>query len=87
MDRARQNLMSFSHVVLLLPSPDPARSVSLLRERCNALGLPSWRDAGCDLIERWVIDSCNRDLATFTVYTEGRNAGHTRDEILNAVAF
>jgi hypothetical protein len=34
-----------------------------------------------------VIDSCNRDLATFTVYTEGRNAGHTKDEVLGALAF
>jgi shikimate kinase len=87
MDRARQTVMSFAHVVLLLPSPDPARSVSILRERCFALGLPSWRDAGCDLIERWVIDSCNRDLATLTVYTEGRNAEHTKDEVLSALAF
>jgi shikimate kinase len=85
MDRARQSLMSFAHVVLLLPSPDPARSVSILRERCNALGLPSWRDAGCDLIERWVVDGCNRELATFTVYTEGRNAGQTKDDVLSAL--
>jgi hypothetical protein len=87
MDHARQTLMSFAHVVLLLPSPDAARSVSILRERCHALGLPSWRDAGCDLVERWVMDSCNRDLATATVYTEGRNPGQTRDEILRALAF
>jgi shikimate kinase len=87
MDRARQALSSFAHVVLLLPSPDAARSVSILRERSVSLGLRSWRDADCDLIERWVIDSCNGDLATFTLYTEGRDAGRTKDEVLNALTF
>jgi len=87
MERARQTLMSFAHVVLLLPSLDPARSVSILRERCGALGLRSWCDTECDLIERWVVDSCNRDLATFTVYTEGRDAGRTKDDVLNTLAF
>jgi shikimate kinase len=87
MDRAREALAPFGRVVLLLPSPDLARSVSILRERCDALGLPSWRDSACDLIERWVMDSCNRDLATVTVYTEGRDAAQTRDEVLRALAF
>jgi hypothetical protein len=86
MDRARQALIPFVHVVLLLPSPDPALSISILHERCRALSLPSWRDATCDLVERWVIDSCNRDVATFTVYTEGRDAGQTTDDVLNALA-
>ena len=85
-DRARQILASFEHVVLLLPSPDPARSVAILRERCRAVGLRSWRDAGCDLIERWVTDDCNREFATLTVHTEGQDAQDTKDEILSAVA-
>ena len=84
-DRARQTLGSFENVVLLLPSLDPTRSVTILRGRCRALGLRSWRDAGCDLIERWVTDDCNRDFATLTVYTEGQEAEGTRDEILSAV--
>ena len=85
-ERARQILAPFEHVVLLLPSPDPARSVAILRDRCRAVGLHSWRDAGCDLIERWVTDDCNREFATLTVHTEGQDAEGTRDEIMSALA-
>ena len=85
-ERARQILAPFEHVVLLLPSPDPARSVAILRDRCRASGLRSWRDADCDLIERWVTDDCNREFATLTVHTEGQDAEDTTDEILGAVA-
>ena len=72
----------FARVVLLLPAPDPVRSVAVLRERCRALGLREWRDAGCDMIERWVTDGCNAELATLTVYPDGKRPEQTRDEIL-----
>lgn len=85
-ERARQILAPFENVVLLLPSPDSARSVAILRDRCRAVGLRSWHDAGCDLIERWVTDDCNREFATLTVHTEGHDAEDTKNEILSAVA-
>jgi hypothetical protein len=85
-DRARRALEPFPYVVLLLPDPDPAQSVAVLRERCRAFGLRDWRDDRCDLIERWVTDGCNQDLATLTVYTRGRTPAQTCEEILTAVS-
>jgi hypothetical protein len=85
-DRARRALEPFSCVVLLLPEPDPARSVAVLRERCREFGLPDWRDDECDLIERWVNDRCNHDLATLTVYTRGRTPEQTCGDVLTAVS-
>jgi hypothetical protein len=85
-ERARRALEPFPYVVLLLPEPDPVQSVAVLRERCRAFDLPDWRDDGCDLIERWVIDGCNHELATLTVYTRGRTPSQTCDEILTAVS-
>lgn len=84
-DRARRALEPFSYVVLLLPEPDAARSVAVLRERCREFGLPDWRDDGCDLIERWVNDGCNHELATLTVYTRGKTPEQTCREVLTAV--
>jgi hypothetical protein len=83
-DQARRALEPFPSVVLLLPEPDPTLSVAILRDRCRAFGLPDWRDDGCDLIERWVSDGCNHDLATLTVYTRGKTPEQTCDEILTA---
>jgi hypothetical protein len=70
------------NVVLLLPSPDLDRSVCLLKERCIAERGVDWIHDGYDFIEHWVKDRCNHDLATLTVFTEGRMPQETCEEIL-----
>jgi shikimate kinase len=85
-DQARRVLEPFSSVVLLLPEPDAARSVAVLRRRCRSFGLPDWRDDECDLIERWVRDRCNHELATLTVYTRDKTPEQTCAQILTAVS-
>lgn len=67
------------HVFLLLPSPDPGESYRILRERY-------WNLFGMDMNEHFVKHHSNQDLATYTVYTEGRTAQESCDEIAQLVA-
>jgi len=79
--RVRRVLAPCPNVVFLLPSPDLDRSVRILRERSIAERGADWIADGYDFIEHWVKDSCNHDLATMTVYTEGRTPQETCAEI------
>ena len=38
-----------------------------------------------DFMEYWVKDNCNHLLSTATIYTEGKRAEQTRDEILKVI--
>jgi hypothetical protein len=82
-ERARAALAPFDNVVLLLPCPDLDRSVDVLRARSVAERRMDWIYDGHDFYQRWVKDSCNAELATMTVYTDGKTPEQTRDEILS----
>ena len=79
--RVRRVLAPCPNVVLPLPSSDLDRSVCILRERGLAERGGDWIADGYDFVEHWVKDSCNHDLATLTVYTEGRTPQETCAEI------
>jgi hypothetical protein len=66
-----------ANVVLLLPSPEPATSVRILRER-----LGPFESGGLDFHAYFVQHPANRQLATLTVYTAGHSPEATCDEIL-----
>ena len=84
--RLERALGPFRNVVLLLPSPDPDRSVALLRERCVETRGTDWVHDGYDFLDHWVKDHCNRTLARATVYTEGRTPDETAGDVLRALA-
>ncbi|MBE9048800.1 AAA family ATPase [Pleurocapsales cyanobacterium LEGE 10410] len=75
-ERARELLAPYTNVVLLLPSPDLAESVALLHER-NQLIIN-----GMELNRFLITHPSNCELATHVVYTKGKTATETRDEIL-----
>jgi Shikimate kinase len=85
-DRVRRAIAPCPNVVLLLPSADLDRSVRLLRERCLSERGTDWIRDGYDFIEHWVIDSCNHDLATLTIFTEGKTPMETCQEIIDRMA-
>jgi hypothetical protein len=70
-ERVRAALRPVRHVVLVLPSPDPGRSVQALRERSLADDGTSWIDGEHDLLREWVTSPVSADLATVTLYTDG----------------
>ena len=78
-------LLSYKHIILLLPSPDLDRSVMLLRQRSIEERKKDWYHDGYDFIEHWVKDECNHYLSTVSIYTEGKTPEQTRDEILKAI--
>lgn len=73
--RVEAALAPFPDVLLLLPSPDREESWRVLRERFRAL-------MDIEFNEHYVKHHSSHDLATHTVYTEGRTPEQTRDEIL-----
>ena len=81
-ERARLALADFEHVVLLLPSDDPARSIEVLRERSLSQRGMSWVFEGYDFFDHWVRDSCNATIATHVIYTEEKTPEQTAEEIL-----
>lgn len=81
-DRVRRAIAPCPNVVLLLPSADLDRSVRLLKEMCKSERGDDWVKDGYDFIEHWVKDSCNRDLATLTIFTENKTPIETCEEIL-----
>jgi energy-coupling factor transporter ATP-binding protein EcfA2 len=86
-DRVRRAISQCPNVVLLLPSADLDRSVRiLLRERCLSERGTDWIRDGYDFIEHWVKDSCNHDLATLTIFTEGKTPMETCQEIIDRMA-
>jgi hypothetical protein len=82
-DLVRQAISPCPNVVLLLPSTDLDRSVCLLRERCLSERECDWIRDGYDFIEHWVKDPCNHELATLTVFTEGKTPIETCEEIID----
>jgi hypothetical protein len=75
--RIQRALAGRANVVLLLPSPDPAASIRILRER-----LGPFESGGVDFHAYFVQHPANRQLATLTVYTADNSPQQTCDEIL-----
>ncbi|HEX3813067.1 MAG TPA: hypothetical protein VHX59_09520, partial [Mycobacteriales bacterium] len=80
--RLRRALAGCPNVVLLLPAPDPEVSIRILKMRSLHTRGHDWVRDGHDHIARWVSQSPNSELATRTVYTDGKTPEQTRDEIL-----
>lgn len=76
--RVQNALADYANVVLVLPSPDPAESLRVLKGRV-------WDGVagGFDFQAHFVHHPSNRRLATLTVYTEGKTPAETCDEILS----
>jgi hypothetical protein len=82
-DRVQRAIASCPNVILLLPSANLDRSIWLLKERCRSKRGDDWVKDGYDFIEHWVKDSCNHDLATLTIFTEGKTPMETCQEIID----
>lgn len=83
--RARAALAPFEHVILILPSPDLDASVQTLKERNRRERRGSWLMDERDYFEHWVKDPQFHQLATATVYTDGKTPEETADEILRVM--
>jgi hypothetical protein len=81
-DRVARALSPFANVVLLLPSTDAARSVNVLRARCQRRG-HTWIHEGVDFIEHWVTDDQNRRLAKRILYTEDQDPDALVQQLLS----
>jgi adenylate kinase family enzyme len=81
----KKALAPYSNIILLLPTADLDRSVSILRQRSIEERKSDWIHDGYDFIEHWVKDYCNHDLATVTIFTENKTPEQTRDDILRAI--
>ena len=85
--RVEKALTAVAHVILLLPSPDPAESVTILNERARAVmaadGVP---DANIDewlaFTDYFVRHPANQRLATHTLYTKDQTPEETCAAIL-----
>jgi hypothetical protein len=65
-------LASYEHVILLLPDPDPERSVAVIRHRLmvgDDRESTDWIHDGVDFVRHWIVSDQNRRLATHTIYT------------------
>jgi hypothetical protein len=81
-DRVQQAISPCLNVVLLLPTADLDRSVCILKDRCMSERGDYWVKDGYDFIEHWVKDSYNHNLATLTIFTEGKTPIESCEEIL-----
>ena len=77
-EQVRELLAPYSHVVLLLPSPDLNESIQILNAR-NEHDSESQREVN----EHFVRHHSNYDLAKFIVYTKDRTPEETCEEIIN----
>ena len=84
-EKIKGTLSNHENIILLLPSSDLERSVSLLRQNSIEKRKRDWIHDGYDFIEHWVKDDCNHTLSTVTIYTEGKSPEQTRDGILNTI--
>jgi shikimate kinase len=77
-----QKAMQPHRVVLLLPSPDRAESIEILRRRRDELH-PKQTGQPTEVNEHFVRHPSNALLATWTVYTKDRTPQQTVEEIAN----
>ena len=84
-ERVQAALAPFEHVVLLLPCADAERAVDTLRQRSTGQVRMPWVFGGYDFFDRWVNGTCNRELATHVVHTDGKSPPETADEVVGLV--
>ena len=80
-----ESLSHLTNVILLLPSSDLDKSVSIIRQRSIEQRKRDWIHDDYDFIEHWVKDDSNHLLSTTTIYTEGKTPEQTRNEILMVI--
>ncbi|GHH67617.1 shikimate kinase [Promicromonospora soli] len=81
-DQVRRALAPIPDVIHLLPSPDPERSVAVLRERAIASRGKDWIIEGHDWIAEWVADPLAGEVAAATVFTEGISPEMSAEELV-----
>ena len=81
-----RSILAACAVVLVLPSPDDAESLRVLRDRAIQRNGGDWIMDGVDILEQWVSGAQNRLLASLTVFTEGRTPEELAAAILEAVS-
>jgi shikimate kinase len=83
--RVKEALAPYPNIVLLLPSPDPDKSISILNNRTR--DLTGSFGQGFNWNEYFVRHHSNYELAKFVVYTQGKTPEETRDEILRLTIY
>jgi shikimate kinase len=81
-DRVRRALAPVPDVIHLVPSPDPARSVAILRERAVTSRGKDWIIDGHDWIAEWVADPLAAEVAAATVFTDGISPEQSADQLV-----
>jgi shikimate kinase len=81
-DQVRRALAPVPDVVHLVPSPDPARSVTVLRGRAMASRGKDWIIEGHDWIARWVADPLAAEVAAATVFTDGMSPEQSAEQLV-----
>ena len=79
-EQVREQLAPYSHVVLLIPSPDREESIRILHER-NDYDSDDQREVN----EHFIRHHSNYDLAKFIVYTKDKDPDQVCDEVLQWV--
>lgn len=85
-ERVRRALDPYDHVVLLLPSPDAAESVRVLKERERRRPRPrKFLDHEFDFVAHWVEHPASREVAKLVVYTRAETPEVVAGEIAQQV--
>lgn len=81
-EQVRRALAPVPDVIHLLPSPDPVRSATVLRERAVAARGKDWIIEGRDWIAAWVADPLAAEVAAATVFTDGISPAESADQLM-----
>ena len=76
-DEAKKELAPFKNIVLLMPSEDIDESIRILASRSTGDYSPN---------RHFIESPCNKELATMTVYENGRTPEEIADEIQRKIA-
>ena len=80
-ERVRKILSGHKNVILILPSPDLEESINILNERVEFL-----REMKPNINEHFIKHHSNYNLAKYTVYTKGKTAAETCEDILRLIS-
>ena len=75
-EKVKEQLKPFKNIVLLLPCVDEEQALKIMNARSTG-------DARDNL--KFIKSSCNRELATITVYGNGRTPSDIADEIISLI--